>query len=372
MVLFIEPFGIKRVFAEEEPIVTDCRAYVLIDKNSKNVLVENNASEKMPVASIVKLMTILLTLEEIDAGKLALSDKICVSENASSMGGSQVFLDANAEYEVGNLLKSVIIASANDSSVALAEHIAGSEQLFVQKMNDKAKSLGLKNTNYENATGLPSVNQYSCALDVAKILSEVLNYETYRNYAKIWMEDFVHPSNRITEMANTNKLSRFYDGCIGGKTGSTNEAKYCLSVGAERNGMGLVAVVLGCNDSKIRFAKARELLDYGFANYENKTVFDNSNLDNVVIKMRGQDKELKLKVSSPISITTKKGEELKVEYIYNLPTALDSVKENDIVGNVDIIVNGKKLSSIDILAMTSIDAPTYLDYLSRVEDEFVR
>ena len=259
------------------------KSSVLMEYNTGKILVDNNSQEKLPIASVTKLMTILLTLEEIDAGRINLEDKIIVSENASGMGGSQIFLDANQEYEISELLKSVIVASANDSSVALAEHIAGSEQNFVKIMNEKATSLNLKNTNYSNCTGLPSNDGYSSAQDQAIVLKQVLSHDLYHEYSSIWMEDFTHPSGRKTQMTNTNKLSRFYSGCIGGKTGSTNQAKYCLAVGAERNNTKFIAVVLGAENSKERFNLASNLLNYGFENYESETIFSNADLLNKTI-----------------------------------------------------------------------------------------
>ena len=362
---------IFEVNATERVFSNNCRAYVLMDKDSGSVLVEEKATEQMPVASIVKLMTILLTLEEIDAGNLSIDDKVAVSGNASGMGGSQIFLDANTEYEVGNLLKSVIVCSANDSSVALAEHIAGSEELFVEKMNKRAKELKMDNTNYENATGLPSPNQYSCAIDVAKVLTEVLDYELYHEYSKIWLEDFVHPSGRTTEMTNTNKLIRFYDGCIGGKTGSTNEAKYCLGAGATRNGMTLVSVVLGSENSKERFDNVRELFNYGFANYSNNPLFSNENLKDTKIKMQGQDKFATIECVRNSSIVTKKGEKVQVEYNYNLPSSLVSVEKGETIGYVEIIVDGKLYDTIDLISTETINEPSYLDYIKRIEEDFV-
>ena len=230
-------------------------------------------------------MTILLTLEEIESKNFDINDKIVVSENASGMGGSQIFLDANREYEIGQLLKSVIVSSANDSSVALAEHIAGSEQNFVNLMNEKSIELGLKNTHYANCTGLPTNDGYSSAYDQSIILKQVLSHDLYHEYSSIWLEDFIHPSGRITQMANTNKLSRFYEGCMGGKTGSTNQAKFCLAVGAERNNTKFIAVVLGAENSKDRFKLASDLLNQGFNNYESKTIFSNNDLVNKTIKI---------------------------------------------------------------------------------------
>lgn len=359
------------VFASENPISKNCRSYCLIDKDSGNLLVGNNETEQMPVASIVKLMTILITLEEIDSGKLSIDDNVSVSDNASGMGGSQIFLDANCEYKLGELLKSVIVCSANDSSVALAEHIAGSEELFVERMNDRARELDMKNTNYSNATGLPAENQYSSALDVAKVLTKVLDYELYHEYSKVWLEDFVHPSGRTTEMTNTNKLVRFYDGCIGGKTGSTNEAKYCLGAGAKRNNMTLVAVVLGSENSKERFDNVRELLNYGFANYSNTILFSNDNLNDMTIKMQGQEKYAQLVAEKECNIVTKKGQEIDVEYSFNLPSILTKVDKNEEVGSVDVIVNGEIYETIKILSASQIDEPSYLDYIKRIQEDFV-
>lgn len=374
-ILLIVPFvsfnQIETVNASEKIVDSTCKAYVLMDKDSGKVLNENNSNARMPVASIVKLMTILLTLEKIECGEISVTDKVTVSENASGMGGSQIFLDANCEYEVGNLLKSVIVCSANDSSVALAEYIAGNEQLFVKEMNEKAKDLNMTNTNYENATGLPSTNQYSSALDVAKVLREVLDYDLYQEYSKVWLEDFVHPSGRTTEMTNTNKLSRFYEGCLGGKTGSTNEAKYCLGVGAKRNNLSLIAVALGCENSKERFSTCSEMLNYGFSHYENKVVFNQENLNDITIKMQGQNEVLSLVCERESNIVTEKGTELKVDLKYNLPTSLISVKQNEVVGSVDIIINGEKYDSINLLSSKDIKEPSYLDYLKRIQEDFI-
>ena len=253
-------------------INANCKSAVLIEKSTGKILYDKDAHTRHPIASVTKLMTILLTLEQVEAGNISLSDNVLVSENANGMGGSQIFLDANVEYNLGELLKSVIVASANDSSVAIAEYIAGSENNFVSLMNEKANKLGLKNTFYSNCTGLPTTDAYSSAYDQAIILSKVLNYENYHTYSSIWNEDFVHSSGRTTQMTNTNKVSRFYSGCTGGKTGSSNQAKYCLAVGAKRNNMELISVVLGAENSKERFKISSDLLDYGFENFISKTI----------------------------------------------------------------------------------------------------
>lgn len=344
----------------------NCKASVLIERSTGNILTEYNSHEHLPIASVTKLMTVLLTLEEVDAGRLSLDDYITVSENASGMGGSQVFIDANEKYNIGELLKSVIVASANDSSVALAEHIAGSEKNFVCKMNERASELNLKDTNYVNCTGLPSVGAYSSAYDQALLLNKVLNYDTYHKYSSIWMEDFVHPSGRVTQMTNTNRLSRFYDGCIGGKTGSTNEAKYCLAVGAEKQNMGLIAVVLGADNSKERFNIASSLLDYGFAEYETKTIFSNANLLNKEIKIKGQNRSTPIVAEREFSCVVKKGEELNYSINYNLPNKLISCVQGEVIGNAEIVINGVVVDKINLLAIATYNEATIWDYIKEI------
>lgn len=342
------------------------KASILIDYNSNQILAETNAHEKMPIASVTKLMTTLITLENINNGNLKLDQKIIVSENANGMGGSQIFLDANSEYSVEQLLKSVIVASANDSSVALAEHIAGSEQNFVKLMNEKSRELGLKNTHYSNCTGLPTNDGYSSAYDQAIILKQVLSHDLYHEYSSIWLEDFTHPSGRITQMTNTNKLSRFYEGCIGGKTGSTNQAKYCLAVGAKRNDTKLIAVVLGAENSKDRFALASELLNYGFSNFENMTLFSNENLSDKTIKIRGTKNLISLRTEREFSILKNKNKELNFTINFYLPEQMKSVKENEIVGHVEIVVDGVVVDSISILSCNTYTEPSVWDNFKEI------
>lgn len=344
----------------------NCKSAVLIEKNSKQVLYENASHEKLPIASVTKLMTVLLTLEHIDNGSISLDDKVMVSSNASGMGGSQIFLDSDNEYVLGELLKSVIVASANDSSVALAEYIAGSENNFVRMMNERAKELDMLDTNYANCTGLPSAEGYSSAYDQALVLKEVLDYDIYHTYSSIWFEDFTHPSGRTTQMANTNKLSRYYDGCIGGKTGSTNQAKYCLAVGAKRNDMSLISVVLGADSSQERFKYASDLLNYGFENYESKTLFSNKDLEGKTIKIKGMDRSTRLTAERDYTLVSKISEDVNFSLNFNLPSMLTSVKQNQVVGNVEIIVDGVVVDKINILALDSHREANVWDYFKEI------
>lgn len=342
------------------------KSAVLIEKNSKQILFENASDKKLPIASVTKLMTILITLEKIEDSTISLDDKVQVSENASGMGGSQIFLDADSEYVLSELLKSVIVASANDSSVALAEHIAGSEANFVRLMNERASELNMMNTNYSNCTGLPSAEGYSTAYDQALLLSKVLDYDVYHEFSSIWYEDFTHPSGRTTQMANTNKLSRYYDGCIGGKTGSTNEAKYCLAVGAKRNDMTLISVVLGADSSKERFKCASDLLNYGFENFESKTLFSDLDLQGLEIKIKGMDRSTRLTAERNYTIVNKIGENVNYSLNYNLPSMLMSVKQNQVVGNVEIIVDGVVVDKINILALDTHRKANVWDYFKEI------
>ena len=342
------------------------RSAVLIERNSGKVLVEDNAHDQHPIASVTKLMTVLLTLENIENGTISLSDEILVSENAHGMGGSQIFLDANVKYKLEDLLKSVIVCSANDSSVAIAEYISGSENNFVRLMNEKAQELNLQNTHYVNCTGLPSIDGYSSAYDQAVILNKVLQYDLYHTYSSIWFEDFIHPSGRTTQMTNTNKLSRHYTGCIGGKTGSTNQAKFCLAVGAERNDMQLISVVLGVENSKDRFKLASDLLNYGFDNYTSKTIFSNNDLKDKTIAIKGGDRLAFLKAEREFVYVCNKSEEINYSLNFNLPNKLTSVKENQIVGNVEIIVNGIVEDTINILSCSSYEEATIWDNFKEI------
>lgn len=358
----------NRTIVAEASFTTNAnyKSAVLIEKNSKQVLFENASDEKLPIASVTKLMTILITLEKIEEGSISLDDKVTVSANASGMGGSQIFLDADNEYVLGELLKSVIVASANDSSVALAEYIAGSENNFVRLMNERAKELKMTNTNYANCTGLPSAEGYSTAYDQALLLSAVLDYDTYHTYSSIWYEDFIHPSGRATQMANTNKLSRYYEGCIAGKTGSTNEAKYCLAVGAKRNDMSLISIVLGADSSQERFKCASDLLNYGFENFESKTLFSDKDLESKSIKIKGMDRSTRLRAERNYTLVSKIGEDVNYSINYNLPSMLTSVKQNQVVGNAEIIVNGVVVDKINILALDSHREANVWDYFKEI------
>ena len=230
----------QRPLEEGTPMTLTSPAVILAETSTGTIIFEKNADEKREVASITKLMTALLVLEALDRGEIHMTDSVQVSQNAAAMKGSQALLDANAVYSLEDLLRTTIMASANDSAVALAEYLCGSEEAFVSRMNERAAQLGMTNTHYVNATGYPQDGQYTTARDVCTLCCEVSRYPLYTQYSSVWIDKLTHPGGRVTDLTNTNRLVRFYEGCDGFKTGSTDAAKYCLAATAEKNGMRLV------------------------------------------------------------------------------------------------------------------------------------
>ncbi len=243
-----------------------CKSAILMESQTGTVLYEKNADEGLPPASVTKVMTLLLVLEAIEQGKIAWSDQVTASAHACSMGGSQIYLEENERMSVEDLIKSVVIASANDAALALAEHIAGSEETFVKMMNDKALQLDMQNTRFENTNGLDdtTLNHYTSARDIAIMSRELISYPKILEYSSIWMDTI---RNGAFGLTNTNRLVRFYQGCNGLKTGSTSKAGFCVSATATRNGMTLICVVMGAENRDIRNQIATQLFDWGFANY---------------------------------------------------------------------------------------------------------
>lgn len=356
--------------AEQMPdLKVGSKAAYLVENSTGKVLFEQNATERRPIASMTKIMTLLLTLEQVDGGTLNLEDKITISQNAASMGGSQAFLDAGSEYRVTDLIKTVVVCSANDSSVALAEHVAGSVDEFVKRMNNRAKELGMENTLFVNCTGLPAPGQYCCAKDVSVMTRELLKHKDYYNYTKIWMEDFVHPTGRTTSITNTNKLIRFYEGCDSGKTGYTAEAGHCLSASAKRNGMRLVSVVIGAPDSKTRFADSQTLLNYGFANYETREILSGEkHLEERLNVLGGKCEDISLRPEKGYSRLTRKGEKgTEPEIIVELNEKVKApLAEGDVVGKIKIVCAGEVLAEINAVAAESVEKAGWLDGIKTI------
>lgn len=363
----LSSFRIDFASAESADLSVDAKSAILIDYDSGEVLFEQNPDEKVQVASIVKLMTILLTFEEIEAGNLSLDEMLTTTENASSMGGSQVFIDPFVDYSVEDMLKSVIVASANDASVALAEKISGTEEAFVKKMNQRAKELGLNDTVYVNASGLPEPGQYSTARDVAKLTKEVLKIKDYFNYSTIWMDKLTHPSGRETEVVNTNKLIRYFKGCDGGKTGSTDEAGYCLTATAERGGMRLIAVVLGAKDATLRFNETSKLLTYGFANFENKQIISSGESLIEAEILRSKVKTVPVYAAEDFYVVSRKGDGAQYAVTVEIDEKICApLASGEKVGTVSISKDGVIIKTIDAIVGTDIPAITYGESLKEI------
>lgn len=340
------------VFAEEEQklntgeqnqlALTSYSAY-LSDFNTGRELYSYNADAKHEIASMVKIMTASLVFDAIDEGKINYEDKVTVSEEASGMGGSQMFLDANTQYKVSDLMLGLIIASANDASVALAEHISGSAQAFVDQMNEKANELGMVNTKFANCTGLPSESeQYSTAKDVNIMTRDLIENEKYYEFAKVWTTDFVHPSGRVTTLTNTNKLIRHYQGCLGGKTGYTDSAKFCLSACAMRKGIKTVATVIGADDSKTRFAEVSKLFNYGFTNFKNEVIYKKGESVSQSVKVnKGKVDTITPVTLEEVGILIKQGEKVKVEYEFG-DNITAPIQKGDVIGKIKITHEGKE------------------------------
>ena len=333
-----------------------------------DVLYQKNATEKRPIASMTKIMTLLCVYDAIANGKVSLEDNVVVSKRASDMGGSQVFLEANATYKLENLVKSVVICSANDSCVALAEHICGSVENFVDQMNQTAGKLNLVATHFENCTGLPHISQFSCALDVATMFRQLIKYPHYFKCANIWMEDFQHPQGRVTGMTNTNKLVRFYDGCDGGKTGYTSEAMHCLCATAKRGDTRVIAVVVGAEDSKTRFAEVSALFNYAFANYHTKCYLKAGEVATNLQVSYGKQKEIPLAVDKDLCLFQSKQHSASANVRYVLQSGVVApIKAGDVLGTANLVDdNGKVLESANLVATKGVERISYWENVKRI------
>ena len=342
----------------ELPFEADAASVMLLDARTGTVILEQNADERRPVASITKLMTMLLVLEALDEGKIALDDQVTVSSEAAGMGGSQALLDAGGVYPLSELLKSLIVASANDSAVALAELLGGSEENFASMMNQRAGQLGLADTHYVNASGLPAEGQYTTAHDVAALSREVLGHPIYFNYSRIWMDEIRHKNDRVTQLVNTNRLIRFYDGADGVKTGSTSEAKFCISATAQRGGERFIAVVLGAPTSAKRFELAQKLLTYAFDHYNTNTLLNADQTAREDIPVKGsRSKQASVTAQSELSVLRRKGEEESAELVLSLPEVLRApLKKGEVVGEAVAVKNGEELARVPLVLAQDLDS----------------
>ena len=344
------------------PLELTSPSAMLVEAETGTVIFQKNADEKRQVASLTKLMTLLLCFEALQSGDLRLEDEVVVSPQAAGQIGSQALLDSGAAYTVETLLHATIIASANDAACALAEHLAGTESAFAQRMNERAKELGMNDTCYTNATGLPQEGQYTTARDVALLSCEVCRHPEYFTHASVWMDTLTHPSGRTTDLTNTNRLVRFYPDCDGLKTGSADVSKYCLSATAQRDGLRLIAIVLGTPNSQTRFNEARAMLDYGFAGYKRVTVLKRGDLlgRTVPVKLGMQD-EVEIAAGRGMSMLLKPGQEKQLSIEIELPDEVQApVREGDALGIIRVKLGDGVIAKLPAVAHSDVEMPGLL------------
>lgn len=353
--------------ADSEQLASNCKSAYLCDYNSGECIYKFNETERMPIASVCKVMTLTLCFDAIADGKLSLTDNITISERAAGMGGSQVFLQSGLSYPLTELIKSIIVCSANDSCVAISESVSGSEERFVATMNKRAEKLGCTDTLFANCTGLPKETQYSCAKDVALMFTNLIHNEEYFKYSKIWLEDFNHPDNRTTTITNTNKLIRKYSACDGGKTGFTNQAGFCLASTAKRDNMRLVSVVLGADNSDNRFKSAINMFNYGFANYKNAVVLDKDvNINDKFSVDCSKKTSISVRPERSSYVFTAINETPEIERNIIAYDIKAPVKRGDTVGKIEVYKNGILCDTVNLVAAEDADKATYGDFFKKV------
>lgn len=347
-------------------IDVEARSAILMEVETGNIVFDKNSKEKFAPASVTKIMTMLLTMEAIDSGKIKLDDIVTITENAQKMGGSTMLLEAGEIRTVEDLLKGVAIASGNDAAVALAEYLGGSVENFVKKMNERAKELGMKDTTFQNPTGLPTENHLTTAYDISIMSRELLKHDTILKYSGTYMETISANRKSPIELVNHNKLVRFFNGCDGLKTGFTNEAKYCISATAQRNGVRMLAIIMGAPTYKIRNRDASMLLNYGFSLFERKDVIAQ---DAEVSKYQiGNNKNnfVVLKAFTPLSAIVEKGKDIKISTKLEIDKSKKNIKQGDIMGDAIVMINGKEVGRVQVYSDRDLKINGFLDKITSI------
>lgn len=364
--LFLFPFCVK---AEELNLAENAKSAIMIEASTGEILFEKNSHEKLPPASMTKMMSMLLIMENIENGNLKYDEMVSASSKAASMGGSQIFLEAGEKLSVKELLKGIAIGSGNDATMVLAERIGGSEESFVNLMNEKAKKLGLKNTNFKNPTGLDAVDHYSSAYDMALIAKELVKHKDILKFTSIYEDYLRENSDKKFWLVNTNRLVRFYQGVDGLKTGFTSEAGYCLTATGIKNNLRLITVVMKEPDSSTRNNETSAMLDYGFQTYSvDQIISANKVIGKIEIEM-GREKYANVVAKDDINILNSKNKnKRKVSYKVSLNKVKAPLNKNDIVGKADIIENNKIISSVDLIVDKDINKANILSvYLRNIK-----
>lgn len=340
---------------------------IVMDADSGTVIFEKNSHQKLPPASITKIMTMLLVMEAIEEGKLKLTDMVTTSERAASMGGSQIFLEVGEQMTVEDMLKGVAMASGNDASVALAEKIAGTEEQFVAMMNERAQQLGMKDTHFMNSNGLPVENHYSSAYDIAILSRELMKFDQIRSFTGKYQDYLRKDTDKPFWLVNTNKLVRFYDGVDGIKTGYTSEAKYCLSASASRDGMRLIAVVMGAPSTKVRNAEVTQMLDYSFAQYMNYPLIQKGDLIGTLEIEKGMERKVDIVAPQPFSALVKRGSNTdNIHYVLDMDESVKApLIEGQPIGKLMIYQDDQLLKEYELLSPATIERSNWWRLLKR-------
>lgn len=350
----------------EMQVEVKAKAAVLMDAGSGKVLMAQNAHEKLYPASVTKIMTLLLVTEAIDSGKISLTDMVTVSKEAAEKGGSQIWLEVGEQMSVDDLLKASAVASANDACEALAEYVAGSSDAFVRQMNERAKQLGMNDTHFENCTGLDDTveNHVTSAYDVALMSRELLRHQRITGYTTIWMDSL---RNGETQLVNTNKLIRFYEGATGLKTGTTSKAGCCVSASAKRGDLHLIAVVLGSDTSDDRFNAARAMLDWGFANYTTEKLEIDASRVPAVGVLKGTKSSVMPVIPQAQAVLIEKGKTDEVTQEFDLAATVQApVEKGQLLGRVYFKLNGETLYTYDLISDREIPALTFFESFKRI------
>ena len=346
------------VYAEEMPVEIKAKSVVLMDETTGKVLLKENENEKLYPASVTKIMSMLLVMEALDGNKIRLTDTVAATPTAASKGGSQIWLKEGEQMTVDELLKATAVYSANDACTLLGEYVAGSDEAFVEMMNTRASELGMKNTHFDNCTGLDdeSTTHLTTAYDIALMSRELMKHSLIREYTTIWMDSLREGK---TELVNTNKLIRFYDGATGLKTGTTSKAGCCISATATRGGTSMIAVVMGADNSTDRFETAKSLLNWGFANYSTVTPTVDKKLITDVNVLTGEERVIKPQIVNVPSLLVKKGRETDIKQKFELTTAVEApVESNQTLGRVVFTLDGERIGEC------SLTAPHYVEKLT--------
>ncbi len=345
------------------PVTVNAKSAILMDASTGQVLFAENENERLYPASVTKIMPLLLFMEALDEGKISLTDVVTASPTAASKGGSQIWLKEGEQMTVDELLRATAIASANDACTALGEHIAGSEEAFVALMNKRAKELGMENTNFVNCSGLDddTTEHLTTAYDIALMSKELLSHERIKTYTTVWMDTL---RDGATELTNTNRLVRFYNGTTGLKTGTTDKAGYCLSASAERDGLHLIAVIMGGVTSEERFEGAKAMLNWGFANYETVTPsFEGVDIPPITV-LRGICDEISAEIKDVKPVTLSKGEKDKIEYSIEIWENVEApVEKNQILGKITAKSGDNIIGEYSLVSKEEIRKTTLWDYV---------